>query len=110
MSKKNVIITGASDGIGAAAAKQLANNENYNLYLVGRNRDKTAAVAEKVQAPYFIADFAKLAQVRHLADMLKHTLGDEPIDILVNNAGGLFDDFALTEDAFERTIQINYLA
>ncbi len=110
MCKKNVIVTGASDGIGAAAVRQLANNQNYNLYLVGRNRAKTAAVADEVNAPYFIADFANLEQVRHLATVLKNSLGTASIDILVNNAGGLFDDFALTTDGFERTFQINYLA
>lgn len=110
MHKKNVIVTGASDGIGAAAVCQLANNKNYNLYLVGRNRAKTAAVAGEVHAPYFIADFADLEQVRHLAAVLKNTLGTAPIDMLVNNAGGLFDDFDLTTDGFERTFQINYLA
>lgn len=110
MHKKNVIVTGASDGIGAAAVRQLANNQNYNLYLVGRNRAKTAAVADEVNAPYFIADFADLEHVRHLATVLKNSLGTASIDILVNNAGGLFDDFALTTDGFERTFQINYLA
>ncbi|WP_370398811.1 SDR family NAD(P)-dependent oxidoreductase [Weissella sagaensis] len=110
MRKKNVIVTGASDGIGAAAVHQFANNQNYNLYLVGRNRAKIAAVADEVHAPYFIADFADLEQVRHLATALKTSLGTAPIDILVNNAGGLFDDFALTTDGFERTFQINYLA
>ena len=109
MIKKNVIITGASDGIGAAAAREL-NQAEYNLYLVGRNKAKTAKVANEVDAPYFTADFSQLDQVRHLAELLQRTLGDQKIDILVNNAGGLFGTHALTNDGFERTIQVDYLA
>ena len=109
MIKKNVIITGASDGIGAAAARGL-NQAEYNLYLVGRNKAKTAKVANEVDAPYFTADFSQLDQVRHLAELLQRTLGDQKIDILVNNAGGLFGTHALTDDGFERTIQVDYLA
>ncbi|APS41600.1 putative oxidoreductase [Weissella jogaejeotgali] len=109
MIKKNVIITGASDGIGAAAARGL-NKAEYNLYLVGRNKVKTAKVANEVDAPYFTADFSQLDQVRHLAELLQRTLGDQKIDILVNNAGGLFGTHALTNDGFERTIQVDYLA
>lgn len=109
MIKKNVIITGASDGIGAAAARGL-NQAEYNLYLVGRNKAKTAKVANGVDAPYFTADFSQLDQVRHLAELLQRTLGDQKIDILVNNAGGLFGTHALTNDGFERTVQVDYLA
>ena len=109
MIKKNVIITGASDGIGAAAARGL-NQAEYNLYLVGRNKARTAKVANEVDAPYFTADFSQLDQVRHLAELLQRTLGDQKIDILVNNAGGLFGTHALTNDGFERTIQVDYLA
>ena len=109
MIKKNVIITGASDGIGAAAARGL-NQAEYNLYFVGRNKAKTAKVANEVDAPYFTADFSQLDQVRHLAELLQRTLGDQKIDILVNNAGGLFGTHALTNDGFERTIQVDYLA
>ena len=109
MIKKNVIITGASDGVGAAAARGL-NQAEYNLYLVGRNKAKTAKVANGVDAPYFTADFSQLDQVRHLAELLQRTLGDQKIDILVNNAGGLFGTHALTNDGFERTVQVDYLA
>ena len=109
MIKKNVIITGASDGIGATAARGL-NQAEYNLYLVGRNKAKTAKVANEVDAQYFTADFSQLDQVRHLAELLQRTLGDQKIDILVNNAGGLFGTHALTNDGFERTIQVDYLA
>ena len=109
MIKKNVIITGASDGIGATAARGL-NQAEYNLYLVGSNKAKTAKVANEVDAPYFTADFSQLDQVRHLAELLQRTLGDQKIDILVNNAGGLFGTHALTDDGFERTIQVDYLA
>ena len=41
---------------------------------------------------------------------MQRTLGDQKIDILVNNAGGLFGTHALTDDGFERTIQVDYLA
>ena len=81
MIKKNVIITGASDGVGAAAARGL-NQAEYNLYLVGRNKAKTAKVANGVDAPYFTADFSQLDQVRHLAELLQRTLGDQKIDII----------------------------
>ncbi|WPQ68756.1 SDR family NAD(P)-dependent oxidoreductase [Weissella paramesenteroides] len=109
MTKKNVIITGASDGIGAAAVRGL-NQDEYNLYLVGRNKAKTAKIANEVNAPYFIADFSQLDQVRHLASALQTTLGEQKIDILVNNAGGLFGSYELTNDGFERTLQVDYLA
>lgn len=109
MIKKNVIITGASDGIGAAAARGL-DPAAYNLYLVGRNKAKMAKIANEVDAPYFTADFSQLDQVRHLAELLQRTLGDQKIDILVNNAGGLFGTHALTDDGFERTLQVDYLA
>ena len=42
--KRTIILTGASDGIGAAAAKRLATDDN-TLILVGRNSEKTRAVA-----------------------------------------------------------------
>lgn len=45
MVKRNIVITGASDGIGAAAVYGLS-GKDYNLFLVGRNEGKTAKVAK----------------------------------------------------------------
>lgn len=102
-----IIITGASDGIGAAAAEQIA-GRGHQLVLVGRSPEKTAAIAEKVGAEHHVADFAELSQVRRLAQ----TLLDEHdrIDVLANNAGGLFDGPTRTVDGFEQSFQVNHLA
>lgn len=103
--KKTVIITGASDGIGAAAARQLA-AQGEHVVLVGRTAAKTAAIARELDAPFHLADFTDLAQVRRLADEL---LDAYPrIDVLANNAGGLFKK-ARTTDGFDKTFQVNYL-
>lgn len=105
MDVKNIVITGASDGIGKAAAKQLK-NLGHNLIIVGRSREKTKKVAEELSAPYHIADYAKLLDVVRLAEELK---GYDRIDVLCNNAGGVMAERRETADGLERTFQVNVL-
>lgn len=103
---RTIVITGASDGIGAAAAGQLK-ALGHEVVLVGRSPDKTAAVARELNAPSHVADFADLDQVRGLVAEL---LDRYPrIDVLANNAGGLFGQES-TKDGFDKTFQVNHLA
>jgi NAD(P)-dependent dehydrogenase (short-subunit alcohol dehydrogenase family) len=104
---RTIVLTGASDGIGAAAARRLV-GDGHSLVLVGRSPEKTRRIGEELQAPFHVADFADLAQVRDLAA----TLADRhpSIDVLVNNAGGIFGERARTVDGFEKTLQVNHLA
>ena len=105
---RTIVITGASDGIGAAAARKLSRRRpGDTLILVGRNPEKTKRVADEVGASYHVADFESLGQVRELAEKL-NTL--EEIHALGNNAGGIFDGPFITADGFERTWQINVVA
>lgn len=107
MRRRTIIITGASDGIGAAAARRLSRN-GANVVLIGRSEAKTTALAAELGADYFVADFADLSQVRALADKIR---SEYPrIDVLANNAGGMAATRALTADGYERTYQVNYLA
>ena len=107
MTLKTIVITGASDGIGAAAARRLSRSGN-TVVVVGRSEGKTAAVAAELNADYFVADFADLAQVWALADKLRSQY--PRIDVLGNNAGGMFTDIHQTVDGHEITFQVNYLA
>jgi NAD(P)-dependent dehydrogenase (short-subunit alcohol dehydrogenase family) len=104
---KTIVITGASDGIGAAAARRLT-QAGHTLVLVGRSEQKTRRIGEELGVPFLTADFADLGQVRGLAAQL---LVEAPtVDVLVNNAGGIFGDRARTVDGFEKTLQVNHLA
>jgi NAD(P)-dependent dehydrogenase (short-subunit alcohol dehydrogenase family) len=104
---KVIVITGASDGIGAAAA-QLLKAQGTQVVIVGRSPQKTKKIADLLQAPYYLADFARLDDVRKLASDLNK---DFPrIDVLANNAGGVMGERTLTTDGHEMTIQVNHLA
>ena len=104
---RTVVITGGSDGIGAAAARSLA-AEGWRVVVVGRNAEKTAAIAGEIGAESFVADFSRLDEVRELAAALASQVG--PIDVLANNAGGIFGDRTRTVDGNELTLQVNHLA
>jgi NAD(P)-dependent dehydrogenase (short-subunit alcohol dehydrogenase family) len=107
MSQRTIVITGASDGIGAAAAKKLA-NRGERLLLVGRRQDKLDAVAGPLGAETFVANFERLTDVRSLGRQIReHT---DRIDVLANNAGGVFAQRMVTEDGNERTMQVNHYA
>ena len=107
MTGRTIVITGASDGIGAAAAVRLSRS-GENVVVVGRSAHKTAAVAEQIGADHLSADFADLAQVRELAErLLRHC---PRIDVLANNAGGFMGRREVTVDGHEKTFQVNHLA
>lgn len=107
MTRRTIVITGASDGIGAAAARRL-HQSGDDVVVIGRSQSKTAAVAAELDADHYVVDFADLSQVRALA----HKLGSQypRIDVLLNNAGGMSTKIALTPDGYEHTYQVNYLA
>ncbi len=104
---KTVVITGGSSGIGAEAAARLSEN-GWDVAVVGRNRERTDAVAASVHGTPFYADYDRLDDVRSLASAL---LAKYPtIDVLLNNAGGLVSPRGLSADGHEKTFQHNHLA
>ncbi len=107
MEKKTALITGASDGIGAQAARMLA-ARGWQVAVIGRDAEKTERVARELDAPHYVADFSRLSEVAALAERLKRDWGH--IGLLANNAGGIFDKRPMTEDGHEHTFQVNHLA
>jgi len=110
---KTVVITGASDGIGAVAAVKLA-AQGADVVIVGRSADKLARVAETIRSesgrdPVALpADFTSLDEVRKLANDLLDRLPH--IHVLANNAGGVWPKRVVTPDGHEQTFQVNHLA
>ncbi|WP_207345353.1 SDR family NAD(P)-dependent oxidoreductase [Arthrobacter sp. E3] len=107
MDQRTIIVTGASSGIGEAAARMLAQTGD-RIVVIGRSAKRTHAVAADIGADCFVADFSSLEQVHVLATALKETY--PRIDVLVNNAGAIMGRRGLTEDGHEKTFQINHLA
>lgn len=108
------VVTGASSGIGLAAATALA-RLGWAVALVGRDPGRLAAATEVVRArargpapvPYR-CDFADLGDVRRLAEELRSA--HPRVDVLANNAGGAFNRLKSTKDGFELTMQVNHLS
>lgn len=85
-----VLITGASSGLGAEFADQIA-ARGADLVLVARDRDALEAVAVRLRTRYAVAVevlVADLTVARQLARVeARVASGDRPIEVLVNNAG-----------------------
>lgn len=110
---KTCVVTGASAGIGAALARELA-ARGASLALVARDKDRLADVAEACRvagAPevrVFCCDFASLDAVRDLADQLLEEL--PRIEVLADNAGLTLTHRQETVDGYEKTFAVNHLA
>ena len=109
-----VLLTGATRGIGRAAAIELA-RKGAEVALVGRDSERVEAVAREARAAgggapvhEHVADLTLMADVRTLADEVRGRYGQ--IDVLANNAGALFASRLLTAEGFERTFALNHLA
>jgi NAD(P)-dependent dehydrogenase (short-subunit alcohol dehydrogenase family) len=109
---RTIVVTGASSGVGLAAAEQFA-AQGDDVVVVGRNPDRLAGAVTRVRTAghrepgQFRADFERLDDVRKLAAHLLDTY--ERIDVLANNAGGMVAQYRRTVDGYEATIQGNHL-
>jgi NAD(P)-dependent dehydrogenase (short-subunit alcohol dehydrogenase family) len=109
-----VLLTGATRGIGQAAAVELA-KRGAEVALVGRDPQRVKAVAAQAAAAgggapvhEHVADLMVMSEVRALADEVRGRY--ERIDVLANNAGALFASRKTTSEGFERTFALNHLA
>lgn len=109
---KTAIVTGASSGIGAGIAEELA-VEGANIVLAARNLDKLMDVKEKLMSlstgRVFVVetDISKVSNVKNMVDKTFKEFGT--IDILVNNAGQMLTGTVRSGDveAWEQMIDVN---
>jgi NAD(P)-dependent dehydrogenase (short-subunit alcohol dehydrogenase family) len=115
MNGRLIVITGATNGIGLAAAEKLA-ALGANIALIGRNATRTRLAAARVRAAAgqgatvgtLIADLSSRVGVRKLAT---EVLSRYPrLDVLINNAGAMYTTRQKTEDGIELTWAVNHLA
>ena len=85
---KRVLITGASKGIGAAAAEAFA-EEGCHLILAARSGDALKALAERLRSAHQIDATAHVVDLRNPQDLARLAKDAADIDILVNNAGDI---------------------
>ena len=114
MAGKTCVVTGATSGIGEAAAHELA-RMGAHVVIIGRDPVRCQATVDAIHAATgngsvdaILADLSSLAEVRRLAAELKERL--PRIDVLSNNAGAYFARRHASADGLEMTWALNVLA
>jgi len=113
---KTVLITGSTDGLGAAIARVLA-ADGAHVIVHGRNAERGQALVDEItrsgqgSASFHAADFASLQAVQAFADTIAAQY--PKLDLLVNNAGIAIAGDAprrTSDDGHELQFAVNYLA
>lgn len=120
-SKKIVVITGATGGLGREVCKFLLKN-NYTILAACRNLEKGEAVRMEIEKSipsesrerllFFEADMYSFHSVDHFTTQVIEyiTRIGAKIELLINNAGIIAPRFELTPDGYESSLQVNYLS
>ena len=114
MKNKICLITGATSGIGQAAAMGLA-QKGATVIVHGRSEERAKATVAHIKSEtgnpnvdYLLADLSVQAKIRALAAKFKSRYGR--LDVLVNNAAAIYFTRQLSADGIEMTFAVNHLA
>lgn len=101
-SQKTILVTGAAQGIGAAAARHFA-KEGGSVIVADINFEKASAVAQEIKGTPFALDLGQLSQQESLLETLSS------VDVLVNAAGICItqDVNTITYQGWQKTFDIN---
>jgi NAD(P)-dependent dehydrogenase (short-subunit alcohol dehydrogenase family) len=116
---KTAFLTGATSGIGLAAAEELA-ARGWLVLGVGRSAANCRQAEQDIRRyypearlAYFIADLSAQREVNRLADQVGQYLEQNcsgRLDVLINNAGTVQNCFMATADGYETQFAVNHLA
>ena len=119
LEEKSILITGATSGIGLAAAAELSKRGAFVIG-VGRDEGRNQLAVEKISSEnsdakihYILADLSTQEQVIKLAvkvDTLLAKFSKNALDVLINNAGVYLEKKSCTQDGIEKTFAVNHLA
>ena len=110
----NIIITGASKGIGYEIVKILSGIENANMFLISRSKDKLIKLKEECLSinPKVIIKIIPYDLEKLINNKFTEVINCDHIDVLINNAGIVikkeFDKFEIGE--IQQIININFIA
>lgn len=110
---KIILITGATNGIGKAAAIKFAESAK-SIAFTYRNEELAEDLKNEMQKinpnlsiNSFFCDFSIQDSIRECADKIKNDL--KAIDLLINNAGVVNTEYSETIDGIENTFAVNHL-
>ncbi|MFH0999317.1 MAG: SDR family NAD(P)-dependent oxidoreductase [Bacteroidota bacterium] len=110
----NILITGATDGIGKQSALELA-QAGHQIFIHGRSSERLQETKNWILNQFssakietLIADFSSLKNVKKMADSL--IAKKVKLNVLINNAGVFEKKLGYSKDGFELTFAINHLA
>jgi NAD(P)-dependent dehydrogenase (short-subunit alcohol dehydrogenase family) len=111
---KTCVITGATSGVGRAAAEALA-AMGARIVMVARKKQRGEAMLARLRDRFprarhsiHYADLLRLAEVKWVAAEI--AAAEPRVDVLLNNAGAIFASRQITPEGFERTFALNHVA